>query len=79
MGFRTLVSGLLYLRTFDYLPTNFTLEFRDQLWDGTYPDGVFEEHPIDEMLRVNDSRFFRRNLESMIGTAEIHDHQPGKI
>ena len=47
-------------------------DLRHQLRDESYPRGIFEDHPIDEMLRTNDPRFFCRNLEIMIATARIH-------
>ncbi|MEC8253538.1 MAG: SGNH/GDSL hydrolase family protein [Planctomycetota bacterium] len=56
----------------DASPSNYTFEFRRQRKLQTYPDGVFREAPIEQMLRENGTRLFRRNLESLLAVAEAH-------
>lgn len=53
-------------------PTSQTFEFRAQRRVGTYPQGVFAEVRIEQMLAANDARYFRRNLESLIAIANAH-------
>ena len=76
LGWREPREGLLYLRTFDYLPHNFSREYRDQRRTRTYPEGIFLEHPVEEMLERNDPRYFRRNMENIVATARMQDAKP---
>lgn len=57
LGWRRPLSGLLYLRTFDWLPTNVTSEFLEQGSD----DGT-----AAALLARNDARYFERNLRNML-------------
>ena len=56
----------------DAAPSNRTFTFRRQRKQGTYPDGVFRDAPIERMLRENGTGLFRRNLESFLAVAEAH-------
>jgi len=39
---------------------------------GTYPNGLFKDHPVSEILETNPPVYFRRNLENIAVTA-IHN------
>lgn len=49
-----------------------TFAFRKQRMANTYPSGVFDDVTIDQMLRENGPRYFRRNLESLLALAKAH-------
>ena len=52
--------------------SNQTFNFRRQRKQGTYPEGLFRDVPLERMLRANGTRLFRRNLESLIAVARAH-------
>lgn len=56
----------------DVAETCHTFEFRQQRLGATYPQGVFQDVRVERMLATNDSRYFRRNLESLIAVANAH-------
>lgn len=62
---------LLYIRTHDYLPTNFTMEFLFQKLEGRYPSGVFLEHSAEAMLKNNPPTYFKRNIENMVAICKV--------
>lgn len=53
----------------DVPPSSHTFEFRTQRIQGRYPDGVFREVPVEQMLDANPPIFFERNLRSLIAVA----------
>ena len=73
LGYRKPIGGLAYLRTHDWLPMNFTLEFRDQKRNHTYPSGIFKKVSAEEMLARNKPIYFKQNLENMVAVCGIHD------
>jgi lysophospholipase L1-like esterase len=56
----------------DVPATSHSFGFRAQRKAGVYPQGVFTDVPVERMLDENDTRFFRRNLESLIAVANAH-------
>lgn len=43
--------------------------FRKQLREGRYPQGIFAEVSAAQMLRTNDPRYYRRNVENLVAIA----------
>ena len=71
LGLRNSVAGLLFLRTHDYLSTNFTMEFLTQKQGEQYPSDVFLKHSAQEMLENNRPTYFRRNLENIVAICKF--------
>lgn len=55
--------------------TNYWLELREQLFNDTYPKGVFELVPIDSMIKTNRPVFFEKNLDKLIRQAKSNGTQ----
>ena len=55
-----------------YEPTFYGFTWREQVKDGNYPSGIFENVSAKEMLDVNPPRYFRRNVESLQAIAQAH-------
>jgi len=55
-----------------YSPTFYGFEYRDQLLDGTYPSGIFQEVPAREMVETNRPVHFRRNLLNIAHLAKAN-------
>jgi lysophospholipase L1-like esterase len=56
----------------DAPPTSHTFAFRTQRNAGRYPDGVFRDVPVEQMLAANPPAFLERNLRSLIAVAEAN-------
>lgn len=57
-------------------PTFVGEEFKRQWRAGTYPSGLFKEHPVSDILATNSVAWTRRNLESMAAIARRHGIVP---
>jgi lysophospholipase L1-like esterase len=72
LGFRAHETGQLYFRTFHGVPTNHAEDFRQQVLEGTYPSGVFEQRTAQEMLHSNVPTYFARNLRNMVAISRMN-------
>ena len=50
--------------------------YAGQVKAGRYPSGIFRRVPAERMLRRNPPRYFRRNLEGIVGLARAHGVEP---
>ncbi len=58
-------------RTIDRAPSTYYGDlFRQQVIDGSYPDGIFRTVPATKMLEVNGPTFYERNLTSIVALAD---------
>ena len=86
LEYSTLIRGLMLklgmiqphtalMRSYDthHGETFHAFEYEEQLANGTYPEGVFEEAGVAEMLAANAPVFFRRNVENTITMAQRKD------
>lgn len=53
-------------------PASIDYLWAQQVAGGTYPSGIFEEHPIEVILRNNPPVYFRRNVLNIVDTAKRH-------
>ncbi|MFT7537002.1 MAG: lysophospholipase L1-like esterase, partial [Hyphomicrobiaceae bacterium] len=60
----------------DVPSSSHTFAFRAQRMANTYPSDVFQDVAVDQMLRENGCRYFRRNLESLLALAKAHGVRP---
>ncbi|MEZ5963875.1 MAG: SGNH/GDSL hydrolase family protein [Planctomycetota bacterium] len=56
----------------DVPSTSFSFAFRAQRNANVYPDGIFREVPVEQMLAANPPRFFERNLRSLLAVGASH-------
>lgn len=50
-------------------PTGLHLELLRQRRAGTYPEGLFRDHPAEQILASNPPRYFRENLRALLRSA----------
>ncbi len=55
--------------------TNHSVELEKQLDNETYPLGIFENVPLDSMLKTNKPIFFCRNIEKLVRDAKTNGTQ----
>lgn len=58
---------------FGIAPTAKFYELRYQRGMNTYPDGIFKETSLEEILKINTPKYFKRNLEYMIAAARDNE------
>ncbi len=51
------------------------MAYHRQVAEGTYPSGIFTDHPIEDILATNHPIYFRQNLANMIHVAKAHQIQ----
>ena len=57
-------------RVYQVAETGHILTLKEQLLDGTYPSGIFEEVSLDSMVNTNKPVYFKQNLERLIQKAK---------
>ncbi len=51
------------------VPTAVFWDYTAQIGMGTYPSGVFEDHPVESIFESNKPIYFRRNVENLIAAS----------
>lgn len=51
-------------------------EFYNQVTQGIYPTAIFKDRTFEQVLQMNEPRYFRNNLESMVAIAKLRGITP---